>query len=137
MNIQDELAHLLSLKQIPKTCQTCKQETFHDSHTTVWHQPSISIILINRFQHLGDVVRKVHSTMYCSPIISLPGFAGELIAFIEHTGEGVTSGHYTSYVRSANSWFFCNDDRVSINNSDHIFHSNKSYILFYHKLVPE
>jgi len=55
----------------------------------------------------------------------------ELFGVVCHVGRA-DGGHYTAYIRSGKSWYFCNDDQVSQVPVSTVLKS-QAYILFYSK----
>uniref|UniRef100_A0A0N4UFS5 Ubiquitin carboxyl-terminal hydrolase n=1 Tax=Dracunculus medinensis TaxID=318479 RepID=A0A0N4UFS5_DRAME len=55
----------------------------------------------------------------------------ELFAVINHVGT-MDSGHYTCFVRHANQWYLCDDDKISPASIQYVLKS-EGYILFYAK----
>lgn len=56
----------------------------------------------------------------------------DLVAFIEHHGSGVGSGHYTAYCRHDDYWFHFDDSSVNACDEKSVMRS-KAYILFYNR----
>lgn len=53
-----------------------------------------------------------------------------IFAIIVHTGRSIRSGHYISFIKRFNKWYFCDDESVSESTEDKILVDN-SYLLFY------
>ena len=54
----------------------------------------------------------------------------ELYGIVNHQGE-LNFGHYTSFVRIIDNWFFVNDTQVGAVQFGEILKSDQPYILFY------
>lgn len=54
----------------------------------------------------------------------------DLAAVIVHHGNGIASGHYTSYATHDNCWHHFNDSNVQITSAETVQKSH-AYILFY------
>ena len=56
-------------------------------------------------------------------------------AFLVHIGENMDSGHYVSYIRSNNIWWFCSDTQVRQASKQEALNAmNNSYIMHYAKI---
>ena len=73
-SIEGELLHLFAPRQSEIMCQVCGLETHHITHTGIWHQPQISIVLVNRFRQNGNTVQKDQAVTVCNPEISSTDF---------------------------------------------------------------
>jgi ubiquitin C-terminal hydrolase len=57
-----------------------------------------------------------------------------LCAVVNHHGYGMSSGHYTSYIRANDRWFHCDDSRITKVDSETV-HSSQAYILLYERIL--
>lgn len=55
-----------------------------------------------------------------------------LVSCINHHGESTEGGHYTSFVRKENKWFYCNDQKVEACSLPP--NSKKAYLLVFEKI---
>ncbi|RLN82219.1 hypothetical protein BBJ28_00011375 [Nothophytophthora sp. Chile5] len=57
----------------------------------------------------------------------------DLYAVVNHSGSGLSSGHYTAHVRSANSecWWLADDAKVTSMAAEELAPSTAAYLLFY------
>ena len=120
---------------VVKSCVVCEIDTRHNIVRKVLQQPSISLIQINRFKQLqtGRIHKDMSGTI-CNDKLNTSGFNGYLIAMILHTGTSTNNGHYTSVVRSGESWYICNDSDIKSVRYRDICSSNEVYILFYSRV---
>lgn len=58
-----------------------------------------------------------------------------LYAVVTHSGN-LQSGHYTSYIKHAGDWFFCDDHVIKLVDSREVL-KTEAYLLFYHKKYLE
>ena len=125
-----------SLKDsVIKLCTVCNDNNGHLIERNIWQQPTFCVITIKRFKQLRTGrVHKNTSTVKCNEHIKIPGFEAELIALVLHQGATKDSGHYTSVVKSADKWYICNDNNISITNLNDICMSKEVYMAFYHKV---
>ncbi len=66
----------------------------------------------------------------------LHGIQYKLYAVIEHYGETADSGHYSTYVKDANSdcdWYYINEETVQKRDELRVL-SCQAYLLFYQKV---
>ena len=121
---------------VTKFCTSCNCNNKHLIEKTIWQQPIFSVIAIKRFQQLrtGRVTKNT-ATIMCNEHIAIPGFDANLIALVLHHGATTDSGHYTSVVKSADKWYICNDNSISITNLTDICMSKEVYMAFYHRVI--
>eukprot|EP00667_Euglena_gracilis_P001558 EG_transcript_1560 len=94
---------------------------------TIFQPPRVLTLHLKRFNAMRGFVRgmdfgKINQmvaypeTLSLAPFCSKPAKSGNnylLIGVVVHEGSSVHSGHYYSYVRAANSaWYCCDDSRV-------------------------
>jgi ubiquitin C-terminal hydrolase len=109
-------------------CEKCLKNTLTKT-TTVYKFPRALIISLKRFNngsHRIDTDIKLDEKLcFCSEGYT---YNYNLISTIDHHGNSLNSGHYTTNVRRGNEWYNINDDYISktcINSSRHV------YILIY------
>lgn len=109
------------------------------SRTVVPEQwPKVLVLTLKRWKtFLQDdemIMRKILTHVDFQPLLLVPGNHPpyHLLGVIEHHGAAAGGGHYTSYVRAQdNFWYYCNDEkspqRVSV---DTVLHA-QAYVLVY------
>ena len=124
-----------SLKEnVTKFCSCCSYDTLHYIGRTIWQQPKISIVRINRFKQMSTGrFTKNHNMVCASELLSFSGFKGKLIGIIAHKGSTPFSGHYVCFVSSGSTWYRCSDESVVETIFSDFCNSGESYILFYQK----
>ena len=103
--------------------------------SSIFHQPKIMVLCINRFCQLENgSFGKNDTVVFCDPVITLPNVSGKLVGMVLHRGRTITSDHYTAVVGIDNLWYSCNDTVVhNIPDIDNHLHSKEVYLLFYVK----
>ena len=66
--------------------------------------------------------------------ICIDGFRFSLIAIINHIGDTIRFGHYTTVLVSNGKHYTCNDELITFTSAMDSFESNTAYMVFY-KLV--
>ena len=56
-----------------------------------------------------------------------------LFAVAVHLGSSISGGHYVSFVKRNDKWFFCNDDSIKQCSESKVL-SNDAYLLFYRQV---
>ena len=58
----------------------------------------------------------------------------ELVGVVNHHGQGMNKGHYTSFCRDAdrNTWLFYNDKEVGVASPDDV-RASQAFLLFYER----
>uniref|UniRef100_A0A7E4WCZ7 ubiquitinyl hydrolase 1 n=1 Tax=Panagrellus redivivus TaxID=6233 RepID=A0A7E4WCZ7_PANRE len=130
----------------PFTCDGCNEKCFFQKRLYFVHTPTTLVINLQRFAlaERGWVKDKRHVTF---PLVDFdmapyfgPGFKPdglyECIAFIVHIGE-LHTGHYISYYKKNDTWYLCNDEKVTTVPLSQVEFHNAS-VLFYQQqdLVP-
>ena len=115
-------------KKLRKLCRSCNKNTDHWETTSIQLKPNILVILFRRFrtQRTGRSV-KINTKISLPEELTIPGFSGRLIGFIDHLGPSVNSGHYISNIKIGNSWFQCNDSHIFKTT----FNTYSVYLAFY------
>ena len=122
--------------KVEKFCQSCSYNTHHCISKTIWQQPKITIVRINRFKQMSSGrFSKNHNKIGIPGLLSLDSFKGQLIGVISHIGSSLSSGHYVSYVSMGSKWYRCSDENVTELAFSEFSQSGESYILFYQTII--
>ncbi len=123
------------VEKIHKVCKCCSHDAPHCIKKSIWQQPKITIVRINRFRQMSrGRISKNHNKVCVSQLLSFDNFKGKLIGLISHIGSSSTSGHYVSYIRGDSTWYRCSDEKVIELTFSDFCDSGESYILFYQKV---
>lgn len=116
--------NLEDLSDITKTQTIMQNITGCSSHL---------IVHLKRFNNFNqkidtDIIFPENEIMYI-PFENKKLISFEIVGFINHMGEAVHEGHYTSYVKmdvnGLKQWFYCDDNVVTMKNPNaEIIHSN-------------
>ena len=103
--------------QIQRNCPHCDSQTASQV-TEFTVEPCVLIVQLNRFNYSNKHKRtmKMHDQIDVAMEIQLPtGSLYEIVGAIFHSGQTTSSGHYTAaiYCRERNSFYYCNDERIS------------------------
>ena len=103
--------------QIQRNCPHCDSQTASQV-TEFTVEPCVLIVQLNRFNYSNKHKRtmKMHDQIDVTMEIQLPtGSLYEIVGAIFHSGQTTSSGHYTAaiYCRERNSFYYCNDERIS------------------------
>ena len=120
--------------EIFKSCLKCKRDTLHVGSSNFLQPPRYLIITIGRFENKHGILTKNRTLIPLDQQITSGPFNFRLQATIDHHGQFMSSGHYTTSVFCCSKVFYCNDGRVTIYNEDNIRDSHTVYIMIY-KLV--
>jgi ubiquitin C-terminal hydrolase len=64
-------------------------------------------------------------------------FSYKLYAVINHHGQTLEQGHYSTYIRTVNdNWFLVNDAQYRPVPRKEIFYNENAFVLFYAKTLP-
>ncbi len=88
--------------------------------------PYILLLLIIR---IGNNLRKLTSKLKCSASLKIDNHDYRINSKIEHHGENISRGHYTTTAEYDDKWLHCND--VFIITTQLSPHLTDSYLLFY------
>ena len=117
--------------RITKCCDYCNCDTGHSVTRSIWQQPKITILRVDRFRQLtSGRIHKNSEKLLLKETLSIPGFKASLIGTISHIGPSTTSGHYISYVKVANEWYRCDDNTVTVAEFSAFHDSGECYLLF-------
>jgi ubiquitin C-terminal hydrolase len=121
---------------VPKLCQSCSSNTPHCINKTIWQQPKVTIIRINRFKQMSTGrMSKNHNKVCVSELLTFENFKGKLIGMISHQGTSLSSGHYVSYVSGESTWYKCSDEKIDRVSFTEFCDTGESYILFYQEEI--
>lgn len=146
VNINDmlinEMKHIDTIEDYQ--CDSCKSRTTVDIHRSIWKLPHILIIVIRRFNDIGN---KEHTAVTISPNIYPSAifakdspepsnkYSYNLISIVNHHGSHF-GGHYTSAALNPvdSQWYFYDDETATKFNTERLneFGSNV-YITIYRK----
>ncbi|AXI24226.1 Ubiquitin specific protease [Cardinium endosymbiont of Sogatella furcifera] len=107
--------------------------------TVYMDMPSKLCLQLKRFENSRvKIMDPVHGTMTLTipldPNCKDHVVKYNLYAFIQHRGEGISSGHYIAYVKREDKWYRVNDGTIEEPSlSDVIDASKTAYLLFYKK----
>ncbi len=120
------------VENVQKLCQSCSRNVSHCITKTIWQQPRITIVRINRFKQTSrGRVTKNHSPVCAGEHLHFDGFKANLIGIVSHKGSSSSSGHYVSYVSIDSEWYRCSDEQIARARFSEFSDSIESYILFY------
>jgi len=149
----DCLSSFIELEELTETelyyCSNCQQKQRSTKRFWIRRLPDVLCLHLKRFRYNNFLRTKIddyikfpiqgldmkrfvmankHETRgsSCGPTIY------DLVAFIEHHGSGLGSGHYTAYCRHDGCWFHFDDSNVTACDESTVRQS-KAYILFYNR----
>ena len=101
--------------------------------TSYQEMPNILLIQINRFRvsNLHCRPRKNNHPFGIYENIKLGLINCTLLGPIEHHVVFINSGHYVSYIRQNNKWYYCDDKHITETNL--LMLSNNVYLVFMKK----
>ena len=86
-SVTEVVTKLLTKSSLTRNCDSCSVPTLHTSQSTIWNQPAITVICINRFiQANNGNITKNDSVVHCDSLLSAPGIDGRLIGVVLHKG---------------------------------------------------
>ncbi|CAN8245833.1 unnamed protein product [Cochlearia groenlandica] len=124
------------------TCDNCKEKVSKEKQLKLDKLPLVATFHLKRFKNDGITMEKIFKEVtFPLQLDLLPYMSGNdnlevstkyhLYAMVEHLGNGVSFGHYTSYVRSGlETWHNFDDSRVRTISEDCVLSQN-AYMLFY------
>ncbi|GMH22595.1 hypothetical protein Nepgr_024438 [Nepenthes gracilis] len=128
--------------EIKFTCEGCKQQVLVEKQLKLDEAPSVVVFHLKRFKSDGLSVEKIDKDVNYPLVLDLKPYAigsqsvdlkYELYAIVVHIGLSSTSGHYSSYIRSApDTWYWFDDSKVRQVPGE-VALSQEAYILFYAK----
>ena len=118
------------------TLQERKINNTHNQSIVITHPPRILVLQFNRFifnQQTLRVEKLTHDIKF-ERQIEVQTSNGKktytLSSVIEHRGNQIGRGHYVSFVRRGDKWYFCNDDRIISIDEEEIY-DKMAYLLVY------
>ena len=114
-----------------------KDPPLHVPHVQSW--PRVLFLQLKRWDNHN---RLKLIDVECQETVEVDGTRYNLAAVVTHIGAGPNFGHYVAYCRRPGGWTRCNDRTVQemswreINNF-HTLPGEKTYLLFYTKILPE
>lgn len=149
----DCLSSFIELEELTETelyyCSNCQQKQRSTKRFWVRKLPEVLCLHLKRFRYNNflrtkidefiqfpirglDMRRFVMANKHETRGSSCGPTTYDLVAFIEHHGSGVGSGHYTAYCRHDDYWFHFDDSSVTACDESTVKRS-KAYILFYNR----
>ena len=120
------------VEKVQKLCWSCSCNVHHYITKTVWQQPRITIVRVNRFKQMSrGRISKNHRHVLANEHLQFEGFKAKLIGVVSHKGSSSLSGHYVSYISIDSNWYRCSDEQIARIGFSEFSHSMESYILFY------
>ena len=153
-NLVDCLSSFIELEELTETelyyCSNCQQKQRSTRRFWIKKLPDVLCLHLKRFRynhflrtkiddfiqfpiHGLDMKRFVMTNKHETRGSSSGPTTYDLVAFIEHHGSGVGSGHYTAYCRHDDYWFHFDDSSVNACDES-IVERSRAYILFYNRL---
>lgn len=152
-NLIDCLSSFIELEELTETelyyCTNCQQKQRSTKRFWIRRLPDVLCLHLKRFRYNNylrtkidnyikfpiqglDMKRFVTVNKHETRGSSCGPTTYDLVAFIEHHGSGVGSGHYTAFCRHDNYWFHFDDSSVTVCDESKVRQS-KAYILFYNR----
>uniref|UniRef100_A0A6G1SCE3 Ubiquitin carboxyl-terminal hydrolase n=1 Tax=Aceria tosichella TaxID=561515 RepID=A0A6G1SCE3_9ACAR len=149
----DCLSSFIELEELTETelyyCSNCQKKQRSTKRFWIRKLPDVLCLHLKRFRYNNfirtkiddyiqfpiqglDMKRFVMANKHETRGSSCGPTTYDLVAFIEHHGSGVGSGHYTAYCRHEDYWFHFDDSSVTACDESTVRRS-KAYILFYNK----
>ena len=146
ITIYDCLNDMFKIEDIEYKCEKCGNAGENKSEKKLLTRPKSLIIKIKRYELVGDTLIKIKKYIQYPLVLDIKNYylgedidtKYELYGIINHSGIGLDSGHYYSFIRNteqdgsfSDNWQCCNDERVSGISQDDVLSSANAYILFY------
>lgn len=156
--LDDCIQDMFRVEKIEYKCELCGNTQNNCSDKKILTKPKTLIIKLKRYFQDGNTLKKNNKFIEYPETLDLSKYSCngdiekyQLYGVINHNGV-LNSGHYYSYVKNnikdikdysnSNSntslpdfddtWYLCNDSRVSEISIDEVLTSNNAYMLFYH-----
>lgn len=149
----DCLSSFIELEELTETelyyCSNCQQKQRSTKRFWIRRLPDVLCLHLKRFRYNNflrtkiddyiqfpiqglDMKRFVMVNKHETRGSSCGPTTYDLVAFIEHHGSGLGSGHYTAYCRHDGYWFHFDDSSVTACDESTV-RKSKAYILFYNR----
>ena len=115
-------------------CAHCRTQRAAHKTLRVTRAPNHLIISLKRFLFFDNKSHKISEKVRFAPQLDLKPLCDSplnyrLRAVVLHSGNTVSSGHYSALVWDDNQWLLCNDDAVHCQQPEE--DDSRAYILFY------
>ena len=132
MTFQDVLdVHFFGEKmQLPRIIGNTSVNQWNKSPKVIGH-PNHIIIQLGRFNSDGNKIQASINFLNNSAEIECSTSKKEyqIIAFMNHNGSNLNSGHYVSFIKNSNEWYLCDDSEVLMAPPESILkHNHYTYI---------
>ena len=111
-------------------CKTCNLDTSHHESLSFDDPPKVLTILVNRFEY-NRQSKKLKTSITIDKHLNIGSGFYNLCGFIEHHGDSLSSGHYTSRLFYSDSAYLCDDHYISKFNPSIDVNSKLAYLIFY------
>ena len=117
-------------------CNTCKHKVEATKYFVVGYTPKYLYIQFKRFTYdKKNKARKIDDEVLVPIQFKLHKNNYTLRGVIKQSG-GINGGHYVSYVKNEDKWFYFNDSHVSeIDENSVLEHAKQAYIFLYVKKI--
>ena len=113
-----------------KNCVSCNNDTSHYESISFEYPPKVLTVLLNSFEFLQHS-RKLKTNVTINKQLTFNSDLYDLVGVIEHHGNTLSSGHYTSRLYYPDAAYNCDDHNISNFNHSIVLNSQKAYITFY------
>uniref|UniRef100_A0A1J3EPU8 Ubiquitin carboxyl-terminal hydrolase n=1 Tax=Noccaea caerulescens TaxID=107243 RepID=A0A1J3EPU8_NOCCA len=124
------------------TCENCKEKVSKEKQLKFDKLPPVATFHLKRFKNDGHYMEKIFNHVKFPLELDLLPYMSDnhdpqvstkyhLYAMVEHLGNGISFGHYSSYVRSAPETWHNFDDAKVTKVSEETVLSEYAYMLFY------
>lgn len=127
-------------------CEACGQLTEASKQMTINQLPNVLTVHLKRFAPGMDGVSKIHKHIsfdheldvkpYVSEGVSIVNTKYSLYGVLVHDGHSTHSGHYYSFIKSSNSFWYCMNDESVTQVSLATVLKQRAYLLFYQQQPP-
>ena len=111
-------------------CKTCNVDTSHYESLNFDDPPKVLTILVNRFEFVQRS-KKLKTSITIDKHLKIGSGFYSLCGFIEHHGNTLSSGHYTSRIFYSDSAYLCDDHYISKFNHSIDINSKLAYLVLY------
>lgn len=113
-------------------CEECRHKVNAVKYFVVNSMPKYLYIHFKRFSYdKHNKAEKIESEIYIPPVWNLNKSNYILKGIVKQSGN-LNGGHYVSYVKNEDKWFYFNDSHVSEIDEDSVLsHAKQSYIILY------